>query len=68
MSLAKKRHTVSGGVLNQIRGHVYDGLLDYHISWRQDTIAAAAATLHRQFTSCPLCIICWLQLTLLLPH
>lgn len=55
----------SGGVLNQIRGHSYHGLLGYHVSGRQDAITAAAAKLRWQFTSCPLCIICWLHLNLI---
>lgn len=43
--LDRKCHMDSGGVLNQIRGHVYHGLLGYHVSGRQDAITAAAAKL-----------------------
>lgn len=49
----------SGGVLNQIRGRVNNGLLS-QLVWKALRLLP--------FTSCPLCIICWLHLTLLLVH
>lgn len=49
ISLGMKCHKDSGGVLNQIRGHVYHGLLSYRVSGRHDAITTTAATLHDIF-------------------
>ena len=49
ISLGMKCHKDSGGVLNQIRGHVYHGLLGYCVSGRHNAITTTAATLYDIF-------------------